>query len=326
MNPIIGLVKEANSSNVLGDKLTIQYVLEKLSIGFAVTSVAQSGIRIGIDTSAIIVSPELSVFLKGAKDELGTLSDLWDSREQAFDYKTRHSGQFTIEKPCISLLGASAPEWLIKSIPNDAAGGGFTRRVNFVLGSKRSRTIPWPQLNHGPAKSNLVSGLQHIHTHVRGEFKYADNARKLFEDYHRDSVPDEYDDEALAGYKSTKWAHATKIGMALSASGSDRRIIEKVHLEEAIQYVDEVVRTIPIVFRASGESDLVSAADKVLRFMEIKGYCTRGEILRANWRHISSEDLTLVMATLKEGGLIAEFMQGNRIIYKVIPPKGGKTP
>lgn len=326
MNPIIGLVKEASSSNVLSDKLTIQYVLEKLSKGFAVTSVGQSGIKIGIDTSAIIVSSELSVFLKGAKEELGTLCDLWDSKEQPFDYGTRYKGLYTIEKPCLSLLGASAPEWLIKSVPTDASGGGFTRRVNFVLGSKRSRTIPWPQLNHGPAKSNLVNGLQHIHTHVRGEFKYADNAKKLFESYHKDSVPDEYDDEALAGYKSTKWAHATKICMALSAAESDSRIMEKSHLEEAIQYVDEVVRTIPVVFRASGESDLVSAADKVLRFMEIKGYCTRGEILRANWRHISSEDLTLVMTTLKEGGLITEIIQGNRIIYKVVPPKGGKTP
>ena len=124
MNPIIGLVKEASSSNVLGDKLTMQYVLEKLSNGFSATSVGQSGIKIGIDTSAIIVSPELSVFLKGAKDELGTLSDLWDSREQPFDYGTRHKGLYTIEKPCLSLLAASAPDWLIKSIPNDAAGGG----------------------------------------------------------------------------------------------------------------------------------------------------------------------------------------------------------
>src|SRR5271157_5790829 len=68
MNPAIALMKEAGTVNILSDRVTMEYVLQKLSQGFPKmhTGPAQS-LRLGTDASALIVSTELSVFITASQ-------------------------------------------------------------------------------------------------------------------------------------------------------------------------------------------------------------------------------------------------------------------
>lgn len=321
LNVAFGLLKKANTANILSDRLTIEYVLEKLSKGFSSPSLmATGGIQIGTDSSAAIFSPELSIFITASQVTLPILADLWDAREQPFSYGTRHKGEYTIAAPCVTLMGGSTQEWLIDSIPSNAVGGGFTRRVNFVFAKDKEQFIPWPAMNGAPLHDTLVEDLRHISAHLRGEFVFSPEARPIFEKHYCSAVPNEFDDDATTAFKTSQWAHAVKLAMCISAARADDRIITKADYEMAIHKVAEVTSNIPIVFRAVGESDLVTAADRVLKFLEKKGYATYQEILRANWRHVSIEDLNVILATFKEGGLVLEQMRGNKAIYQAIQP------
>lgn len=318
VNPAMDILRKANTANVLSDRLTIEYVLEELAKGFPTTSVGPAGISFGTDSSCLLYAPELGVFARNSEHTLPDLSDLWDCRDSLV-YGTRGKGKVTVKMPCPSMLACSSPKWLIESIPHSAIGGGFTRRVNFVFATEKAKLIPYPSYNGNNATQlALIEDLRWIHTNVRGDFKLAFDARKVFETYYMSAAPDEFDDEATANYISSKWVHAIKLAMALSAAQRDDRIIRKAELEEAIVEVEAIIATLKKVFRASGESELVVSGDKVLRYIEKKGYASYQELMALMWRDMTKYELESLIQGFVDGGMIVPCTQGNRTLYKTV--------
>lgn len=316
INPVVAIVNEAKIANILSDRVTIEYVLERMSQGWqSIRRSGTGGIQMGLDHTATIISPEVSVFIGASQNTLPILADLWDAREGEFVYGTRHKGEFRIKDPCVCLLGGSTQEWLISSIPANAVGGGFTRRVNFVVANDREKLLPWPSLsNHNQIRDNLVTDIREI-ARLSGEIKFHPECVPLFERCYIDSAPKEYDDEATTSYRTSMWAQITKLAMCMTASRGDDLIINKQDFIRAEQAVKDVMSNVPKVFRAVGESDLVIAADKVLKYLETKGFASRQEIMKHLWRDLTSEDLDKVLATFKEGAVVYEYIQGKKTLY-----------
>jgi hypothetical protein len=328
---------EASVVNILSDRFTIEYMLERMAQGWPHHQhVGQQRFKIGQDHACMIKSTEFSVFAGASISTLPILTDLWDSKEGEYLYGTRHKGEFKIKNPCVTLLGGSTQEWLIASIPSSAIGGGFTRRVNFVVANNREKILPWPVMqNHTDIRDRLIQDLQTI-SNISGEYRFDFETMPLFERCYRESDPTEYDDEATTAYKTSLWAQVTKLAVCLSASRGDALVITKNDFKKAYDAVKSVAANVPKVFRAVGESELTVASDKVLRLLEAKGFATKGEILKALWRDVSTEDLDKILATLKEGSIIYEYTQGRNTMWAVIEYKnkpkvnvktvGGKKP
>ena len=318
INPITNIIKESGCANIVGDRITIEYLLEKLSKGFPATTMNGSGaVTFGKDSSCLVSAAELQVFATASQFTLPLMADLWDARSQPFDYGTKTQGKFIIDKPTVSMLGGSTTEWLVQSIPHSAVGGGFTRRVNFVYAKSRDKHIPWPSVKTGTVVQDLIEDLRAL-SQLRGEIRFAKDAEPVFEEIYLASDAADFDDEATAAYKSSLWAHSAKLAMVLSVAERDDLIITKEHLTKAVAEVREIVKGIAMTFRAVGESSMVHAVDKVLQFIELKGYCTRADIQRALWRHVSSSDLDVILNTLCTGGLVDYKQQGNKVIYEVV--------
>lgn len=318
INPAMSILREANTANVLSDRITIEYVLEKMAKGFThVAATSNGAVQFGKDSSLLTVSPELSIFVTASQHTLPILADLWDAREGEFVYGTRHKGEYKIKDACMSILGGSAPEWLVSSIPRNAIGGGFTRRVNFVFAKDKASLVPWPTMNHTAMRDSLVDDLRQIST-LKGEVKFTPEAKFEFEKFYKDCDPEEFDDEATVNYKTSKWVQAAKLAIARSVAEADDLLITKSHVAYATSRIDEVCKDIAVVFRAVGESDFVSSADKVLRFIEVKGFASKGDILKANWKHFTSAELDVILITFVTAGVLIERQQGNKQIFEVV--------
>ncbi len=329
INPALTILREAATANLLSDRVTIEFVLEKLSKGWPHfgTGVTPGKIQVGIDHSCLILSRELSVFVTASQFTLPILTDLWDANEGDWIYGTRGKGEFKISDPCVCLLGGSTQEWLISSIPPSAIGGGFTRRVNFVVAYDREKLIPWPVVsNHSNIRDDLISDLKEIGK-LTGEFRFHKDTIPIFEEVYRDSVPLLYDDMATTSFKTSKWAQVSKLAMCFSAVRGDDLIITANDFRLARDAVESVAINVPRVFRGVGESELVKATTKVLEFIENKGFASRDEILKAHWRDVTSDDLDRVLATLKEAYIIREYTQGRKTMWQAVErpvtkPKG----
>jgi hypothetical protein len=316
VNPAVGILNEANSANVLSDRLTIEYVLERLSKGFAATApgATPQSFTLGKEASAMIFAPELSIFVSSTHT-LQILSDLWDAREGKFHYGTRHKGEWHIQDPCLSMLAASAPDWLIRTIPTDAVGGGFTRRVNFVLASKPSvKTNAWPVYNGaGQVRQELIEDLRRI-SQLQGEFKFDSGAKLDFEKLFGETLG-EWEDEATASYITTKWAHSTKLAMVLSASRGDDLVITAADFAAARGMVDQVTTDLKTVFRGAGTGDYVTACDKIVQYLEMKPGASRREIMGFAWKYVHSAELDVCLVTLEQGNMIESRQRGNNTVY-----------
>jgi hypothetical protein len=317
MNPAISLLKKAGTANILSDRVTMEYVLEKLSKGFPRMSTSPNGVgqtmKLGTESAALLVSTELSVFITASQFSITCLSDLWDSKEGIYQYGTRGKGEWNINEPIVSLLGGSAQNWLVKSVPADAVGGGFTRRVNFVLATKKEFK-PDPLKRPLADKDDLVEDLRYM-SQIRGQFSLTPGALRLLKVYHDSCDPNDFDDEASAVYKTSKWANAGKLAEIIAISRSDNLVINELDLQMAIDKVEDVAKDLKIVFRAVGESDLASASDRVIRFLETRGFASRGEILQFNWRNFTANELDVIIATFRESGMIGEKNVGNKTLY-----------
>lgn len=321
INPAVAILKKANTANVLSDRLTIEYVLERLSRGFTGVQTTPTGVSFGVDTSCILFLPELSVFASASPGTLPDLSDLWDAREGEFHYGTRSKGEYKIQSPCPSMLAGTAPSWLTDFIPRSGVGGGFTRRVNFVYAKEKAQDIYWPSVNGGGAKEQaLVDDLRRI-AQLHGVIQFEKAAMPLFEQFKKESRSDEYDDEATANYTASKWVHATKLAMCISAARGDDLLISRDDLERACIQVDMVIKDLKTVFRGVGKSDMVEACDRVLRFVDQKGYASRQDILAACWQDVSAPELDVILITLRDAGVISEDQLGTKTIYRPTPTR-----
>jgi hypothetical protein len=340
INPAVAIARKANTVNLLSDKLTIQYILERLSQGFTqgVHVNAQGQISVSMpspsgpsDTSCLISAPELEVFLT-TSEALPSLADLWDCRDGPVEYGTRGKGLVSILKPAPSLLGGCTPRQVALYMSTNAVSGGFTRRVNFVVAEAKARSIPWPAKGNGSFDAlidGLVHDLRHIGT-LQGQFEFKDDAKPLFEGYYNESGKlDEFQDEATSAYATTKWAHVTKLAMVLSVSRDDSLVITATDLENAISLVEKCSQDLARVFRSVGDSDMVANADRVLRFLELVTLASIQEMMSVMWKHMSKQELESVLVTLETGNMITHRDVKGMTKFMMVPTaptKGQTTP
>ena len=320
IDPGIQMLKRAGTANILSDRITMEWIKETLAKGFTPPPrPGPGGIVFGHDASCLLVAPELSVFLRHPEEELPDLADLWDAREGDQMYGTRGKGLCLVKDPCPTMLAACAPGWLKDSIPQSAAGGGFTRRVNFIFSNTVKYDNVWPStVDWNTVTKDLVSDLIEI-SKIRGEYKFDNLARPLFEAVYKEQITD-FSDEATTHYVAARWANTTKVAMCIAASRKDDLVITKEEFEEAEQYTAAVRDSIKTVFRSVGSSDMVGAADKILRFIENSGTCTINQLMAAVWRECSRQELDVILVTLRDAGLIDESLINNRTVLKCRVP------
>jgi hypothetical protein len=326
INPIISILDRANTVNILSDRLTIEWILETMSKGFPAPSVGPGGGQtFGFDTTALLVAPELSVFLRFPEDQLPDLTDLWDARDRKCMYGTRGKGLVTVDKPGPSMLAGCAPEWLTHCIPANAVGGGFTRRVNFIYEKDESQSLPWPShVDINTLTEPLVEDLRAI-SQLHGEYKFDNLARPIFEQMYVSRNAVAWEDEATANYVISRWAHVAKISMALAASRRDDLVITKSDIEEAADRIVDVTNALSIVFRSVGQSDMVTVADKVMRFLETKGAATFKQILGVMYKDCLKAELEVILLTLTDAGVVQEQKLGQNTVFKVIQKTAPKA-
>lgn len=320
--PAVDILQTAGSANMLSDRVTIQYCLEQIAKGFNTVQMSGGQVSLGHDASCFISVPELQVFLRASDDSLlSSMNDLWDCRDGPSDYGTRSKGCFKIEKPCPTLMGGITPGQLAECLPSKTIAGGFTRRCNFIYESTSSQKITWPNADTRVNQA-FVDDLLEI-AQLQGEFQFSSDAKVIFEQYYNTDLSGEFDDEATLSYNTTRWVHATKVAMCLSAARGSSQVIECNDLKRAFELIDECANDLDRVFRQVGDSELAVVLDKVVRYIETKGYASRQMILGALYRDIGSTAmLDVILATLEQGGMIAGH-QGptGHTLFKLIKQK-----
>jgi hypothetical protein len=133
-----------------------------------------------------ICADELTTFLGGASYNVGLidrLTKLYDCKDSSSVTIGRGSKKF--RDVFISMIGATTPDGIKYSMPENAFGGGFLSRVITVYSDIPFRIFPEPtQLAGTPSEDDLVERLAWIAENCAGEYYFSEAAREYFKNWY----------------------------------------------------------------------------------------------------------------------------------------------
>lgn len=308
--------------NVVKDRVTAPKIIQRIADGWNLPpSFVGQQLAVGKKEHAcLILSTELSMLVTASDNMLDFLCEGWDRHR--YDYDTKNSGSSFITDMCLSLLGATVPDFIQNIDKNRAMSirGGFTSRCLFIFEDSPSRTLlhPPPIDVASPEVQALENDLRHITQLPGGEYKSTPQARNVYDRFilaEKSTLKD--DTDAVQYFKSRMEAHILKLAMVLSASRHDRLLIEERDMMEAICHIKIVLTNIERVFRGSGDSDIAVAASHVHNYVERKGAVSKRDILRHLYRHIDPDTLDRVLYTMTEIGVFKTVTSGRVTLYQL---------
>ena len=263
--------------------------------------------KIRFHSSLSCFSEELSVFL-GQNDIrfLSTLTNWYDSADK-WTYETKGSGTDTIQGLCFNLLGATASDWLVSILPQEAIGGGFTSRVIFVVEEEKRKTLPKPIFNSRIHRlmQALKADLETIKT-LNGPFVFTPETEELYinwyeeQDINNRKGNSAISDPRFAGYCERRATHLRKLCMIFSVSRGSDMVVLPDDFTRAYNTMVAVEVKMPRVFGGLGMARYSQITEKILTFLSRRrGRVSRSELMLNFYRDMDMETLEIIERTLE---------------------------
>jgi len=223
----------------------------------------------------------------------------------------------------LNILGAAAPDWLPTMIPPEAIGGGFTSRIIFILESIKGKINPWPIYNDDlrRLKDQLTADLSYIATHDRGEFRFSQKARELYEKYYikqekeieRGIFP--VKDMAFEGYANRRALHLRKMSIILATARQSEGIVSAEDFQNSLKILTNAESKMGRLFSAVGKGFNAEALEKVMSYILQFKQTTRAKILRTYHRDVDAQSIQIVEDTMRKMNFIKIEYKGGDAIY-----------
>jgi Protein of unknown function (DUF3987) len=293
------LVTSVNNTKLYAGRVSIQGVIADLSK----TKTSKNGGPPNVDANGFLVASEFASFIIRDPDALTILTDLYDRHynETGWSYLLRNTPEEKLNKPTISLLGASNEIHLTDAIPKNAIGGGFIARTFIVYSNKKEGINA---LMNKPAAtiplSDLVSQLSEI-SKLKGEFKMTDEAKRLYEMWYErlQAMEDLAEDDT--GTLERLHDHVLKTAMLISLSNRRDLAVEVGDVKEAItacQAFAPAARRINLMQLGNAKSAPGTSALLMALINAPNSQITRTQALQKHWTYFSAPELDAIAEDL----------------------------
>ena len=268
-------------------------------------------------TSLNIIAKEFEIFL-GQKSEntkmLVLLTDLFDSQDMPWKYRTKNSGNNVVPSVFINMLGATTPESLASCLPPSAIGGGLTSRILFIYAGQKTKKIPIPYVT--PELIELRDALQRDLfkiSKIAGTYAFSPEAEKFWIDWYM-----KYDetastrlclDKSFDGWYSRKPMYILKMAQISAAAMHSELIISPKDILYAIKNIEHSEASMANTFRAVGRSFITADVDLVMSIIQERGIITEQQIMAIIWRDIDASKFDNVATTAVKTGRVVRLYE-----------------
>jgi hypothetical protein len=263
-------------------------------------------------TSLNIIAKEFEIFLGQKTDNtkmLVLLTDLFDSQELPWKYRTKNAGNNLIPSVFINMLGATTPESLASCLPPSAIGGGLTSRILFIFASGATKKVPIPYVTPEliELRDKLQKDLFRI-SKISGVYTFNTEANQYWHDWYM--AYDGMDqnriciDRSFDGWYSRKPMYILKMSQIASAAYKDELVITPDDLRYAIEKIESVEIYMSKTFRAVGRSAITADVDLVMSIVEEHQCITEQALMAIVWRDIDATKFDNVIETAKKTGRV----------------------
>ena len=237
---------------------------------------------------ALLHSSELGVLLGKEKYNQGMialLTDLYDTPNE-WQSETVMRGDQRLYDVCLSIMGASTPDWMQTMLPTDAFKGGFMSRL-FLVGYPDTWHIrisdpmpPDPSL-----ETELVERLTEL-ARFEGEIKWNKAAKDYFTDWYT-SLEDP-DPGPKAAYLERKQDQLLRLSILMQLSFSPSLVLTREALEGALNLMHSVEPDSLRMVDYIAVEPRMRVVQRVLELLQAKETITEGDLLNEIWRYLSN--------------------------------------
>lgn len=307
--------------NMTSEAMSRQALINLMSESTDMEPPSEDG-TITMHSSCTCFSKELTVFLGYNQQQL--MADLctWYDCEEVWKYDTVGRGRQEILNVYFNLIGATTPDLIRSSLPQDAQGGGLTSRMVFVYEDYRN-FVAVPSITEAQAEiyKNLTYDLEAIHI-LRGQFKFTEAWLDAYVEWRtREEYHPSVTDNNLAGYIERRPTHILKLSTIMCASRSNKMVVDVQDLERAVDLLKRTEVKMPRTFAGFGRSKTSEVLAKVMAFIGNKSETTERELLQTFYADLDvpqAKTLADIISTLSGIGFIRTKIdeRGNTIITK----------
>lgn len=200
--------------------------------------------------SLAIMSTELGVLLPAYDTTfMNTLQDLYDG----FPYsQKRRTRDITIEikAPQLNILAGCTPAYLQNTLPEGAWAEGFTARCLFIFsGDQVIASLFQEAKDNTEQEKDLAERLKTINE-LYGKITFTPEAARFIDAWHlggRHPVPDH---PRLFYYNTRRTVNVIKLSMIACVSEGAQMVIQKHHIQRALDWLIEAEHFIPEIFKS----------------------------------------------------------------------------
>jgi hypothetical protein len=232
-----------------------------------------------------------------------TLTELSDVPEEFTRQLRKADESYTLRSPCITILGASSPDWFADAFKGSALRGGWLARFLFCPSREAGEPIGDPGPRDAGLEASLADHLRRLRD-LHGRFD-TEPVKRQYDEYSTRCRLAARESADFGGMRSRGPVMALKVAMLfhVSRDPTTRTLAEK-DMRDAIAFVDRT--------REAAESYLTNevAHDRKdaerMRLVEILrgkgGYCAWSVALKNS--HMDKLEFQRAVETLVDGGTI----------------------
>jgi len=210
------------------------------------------------------------------------LTELYDCPPEYVRKKgTTEVKEFRIEKPYLTILGASTLEWLINSVQSGDIAGGFLARFLFVSADHKDKVLaiqpPAPENERLIVRTALEAALE-----AEGEMHYSAEAEQYYREWYARFVDEaEKAPEGVRAFFPRLTAYAHKFAMLEAVLGGHHPEISKEDCRRACMMADNFAAEIRKLGAESlGKSKFDSYRLRIMRAINKTPGIDHGRLLR----------------------------------------------
>lgn len=242
----------------------------------------------------------------GAMNWLTAIYDVPDTEK-----RTLANREYILQKPTVSILGASSPAWFSETYKGSHLGGGFLARFIFCPAKVAGTAIDFPGPRDRGREVALADHLRQV-AELRGRADF-DGVERTFNHWQtaarrhlRNNCPEEF-----SGIRSRAGLMVRKAAMLFHVSRDPTNLrITEDDLSNAIKYVERAHKQAEDYLTNSvAQNQEDGKRMKVVEILaRMGGRASRSDVLRA--AHLSSDELGRAVKTLVESNRVIEERTG----------------
>jgi len=281
--------------------------------------------QIDVHSSLTVFSKELTVFLGYQNRELMTNLTDWYDCDDDWEYRTKTAGIDSIKGVWVNLIGATTPELIQTSMPQDAIGGGLTSRMIFVYEQRKGKLVIVPGLSEKERDlmEHLTLDLDKLHM-LRGDFQITKGYLEMFSDWRvkqEDNPP--FQEPRFAGYFERRPAHVLKVSMIISASRGGDLVMDEHDLERTLEIITQTEKKMPLTFSGVGKSTMASTLASVMSEIAMRKKMTFEELMSIFYFDADKWTMDKIVQTMEAMKFVSVGHEGTEQVITYREQKGG---